>query len=67
MKSIYINYGTCKASSLVGNIINPLTPTIVECSFNRLIRGITNAAVLPDPVFEQAIMSLPPIMRGIAY
>lgn len=56
----------CKANSLVGRIISALVPTILECSLSLLIKGIRKAAVLPEPVLEHAITSLPYIILGIA-
>lgn len=65
-RNMWICKITCKANSLVGRIISALVPTILECSLSLLIKGIRKAAVLPEPVLEHAITSLPYIILGIA-
>ncbi len=55
------------ASSLVGDKIRQRHPTILECSFNLFNIGIKNAAVLPEPVRECAIMLKPEIISGIVF
>ena len=55
------------ANSLVGSIINDLIPTILEWASSLLIKGIIKAAVLPLPVLEHAIMSLPSKILGIVF
>ena len=60
-------YAVCIANSLDGDTIKALIPTTFECSFNILIKGIKNAAVLPLPVLLQATTSLPSIIKGITF
>jgi len=44
----------CWASSLVGERITALDPTIFEWAFNFSINGMRNAAVFPEPVLAIA-------------
>ena len=57
----------CIASSLVGTIIKALDPTMFEWDFSLFTNGIRKAPVLPDPVLEQATISDPSKIKGMAF
>lgn len=59
-------WAVCNASSLVGRMISPRIPTMVEWACNLAAKGMMKAAVFPEPVLEQAITSWPARIKGIA-
>ena len=63
--NVFSTEAICRANSLVGNTIKALCPTTLECALSLFTKGITNAAVFPEPVREQATTSLPSKTCGL--
>ena len=57
----------CEANSRVGDRIIARAPAVEVWCFNRLITGIKNAAVLPEPVRAIATTSWPSRQTGIVF
>jgi hypothetical protein len=62
----FTTLSVCRASSRDGDMMTPRAPTLAECVFSFSIMGMTNAAVLPDPVRAMPTTSSPCMMRGTA-